>query len=113
MGMMNYSSGGPFSRAYNLPVLLIFLITVIVVSIFYWCGVWDGRRVNHPKVSFNPGDAVVVPCGNGVLLENYIGHYMLVRIDNGAGVVPRYSEVRFFKSEVSKRMDVEGGSNGR
>ena len=60
-----------------------------------------------PKVAFNPGDSVTVPCGNGVLMDNYFGDYMLVRIDNGVGVVPRYSEVRFFKSEVSKGINVE------
>jgi len=27
---------------------------------------------------------------------------LVVRVDNGVGVVPRYSEVRFVKSELSK-----------
>ena len=100
----------PWSRA-NIPFLLI--VVVVVVCLFYWCGVWDGRRNISSKVAFNPGDAVTVPCGSGVLLDLLIGDYMLVRIDNGVGVVPRYSEVRFLRSEVSRRVGVEGGSDGR
>lgn len=81
-------------------VVVIICVGLIVGALIYKSG-------DHPKVAFNPGDAVVVPCGNGVLLENYIGHYMLVRIDNGVGAIPRYSEVRFLKSEVSKAISVE------
>jgi hypothetical protein len=100
MGEKDYSSGGPFSRA-NTPFLFVIIVIVFLVSWFYWFDLW-GKWSYSSKVVFNPGDIVIVPCGNGVLLENGIGNYMLVRIDNGVGAVPRYSEVRFFKWEISK-----------
>lgn len=101
MGLMNYSSGGPFSRAYtHLPMLLICLVTVIVVSLFYWCGVWDGKRDNKVGgvVNLN-GRGVVVESGDRLVIEvgDNGGYFM---VDDGL-FRKKYHEV-LIVNKVSK-----------
>jgi hypothetical protein len=103
-------------------IFLIVIVLFLVVVFANVCGFFgDGRR---KSVEFCFGDVVVLPVRAGVvgrggcfkfgrggdvlsLVGVVVGvgqrsDVLVVRVDNGVGVVPRYSEVRFVKSELSK-----------
>lgn len=86
---------------HDIITLICVIILAIVISIVVNVG-FALLFVSNVPNDFKIGEAVLVNGNNGVVLENYIGKYVIIRIDNGVGSIPRYSEVRFVRSEVSK-----------
>jgi hypothetical protein len=63
-------------------------------------------KLTPKSQEYQLGETVLTPEGlKGVILENYIGHYLIIRIDNGPGKVPRYNEARFLKAELTKSLE--------
>ena len=100
----NYSNLKKLNIKFTATVLtIIFSFTAIVLA--YVCGFGDGNR---KPVEFYFGDIVVLPVVTGKIDKGVVvgvgqsNDVLIVRIDNGVGAVPRYSEVRFVKSELSK-----------
>ena len=74
---------------------------------FVLCVLWLADRDSKRNAVCKDGDTVNLPGGDkGVVLCCPIGNYVTVRVDNGVGCAPRYSEVRFLRSEISKATGV-------
>ena len=92
-------------KSFNNIIWLVGLLVVCIGLVFLVLGLvdWDAKRDAVCK----DGDTVNLPGGDkGVVLRCPIGNYVTVRVDNGVGCAPRYSEVRFLRSEISKATGV-------